>query len=163
MRIQPGRYVALVGASGAGKSTVLSLLQRFYDPAAGSVRIDGQDLRTLTQRSMREQIGVVTQDTFLFHDTIYNNILYGRLDATQEEVYEAARQAYAHDFILALPEGYETRVGDKGCRLSGGPAAASGHRAGVAQERAHSAAGRGDQRAGQRERTHDPDRAGNTG
>ena len=120
MRIQPGRYVALVGASGAGKSTVLSLLQRFYDPASGSVRIDKKDLRTLTQRSVRENVGVVTQDTFLFHDTIYNNILYGRLEATQEEVYEAARKAYAHDFILGLPEGYETRVGDKGCRLSGG-------------------------------------------
>ena len=120
MRIQPGRYVALVGASGAGKSTVLSLLQRFYDPSSGSVRIDKIDLRTLTQRSIRERVGVVTQDTFLFHDTIYSNILYGRLDATPEEVYEAARQAYAHDFIESLPDGYGTRVGDKGCRLSGG-------------------------------------------
>ena len=120
MRIRPGRYVALVGASGAGKSTVLSMLQRFYDPSVGSVHIDGQDLRALTQRSIRENVGVVTQDTFLFHDTIYNNILYGRLDARPEEVYAAARQAYAHDFILSLPEGYETRVGDKGCRLSGG-------------------------------------------
>lgn len=120
LRIQPGRYVALVGASGAGKSTVLSLLQRFYDPTAGSVKIDKIDVRTLTQKSIREHVGVVTQDTFLFHDTIYSNILYGRLDATEEEVYEAARQAYAHDFILALPEGYQTRVGDKGCRLSGG-------------------------------------------
>ncbi len=120
VRIEPGRYVALVGASGAGKSTVLSLLQRFYDPSSGSVRIDGMDLRTMTQRSIREQVGMVTQDTFLFHDTIYSNILYGRLDATKEEVFEAARQAYAHDFILSLPEGYATRVGDKGCRLSGG-------------------------------------------
>ncbi len=120
MRIQPGRYVALVGASGAGKSTVLSLLQRFYDPDAGSVKIDKINLRTLTQRSIREHVGVVTQDTFLFHDTIYSNILYGRLDATPQEVYEAARQAYAHDFILSLPDGYQTRVGDKGCRLSGG-------------------------------------------
>jgi subfamily B ATP-binding cassette protein MsbA len=120
LRIKPGKYIALVGASGAGKSTVLSLIQRFYDPVVGTVSVDGKDLRTFTQRSLREQIGVVTQDTFLFHDTIYSNILYGRLDATREEVEAAAKQAYAHDFILALPDGYETKVGDKGCRLSGG-------------------------------------------
>ncbi len=120
LRIKAGKTVALVGESGAGKSTVLSLLQRFYDPASGSVLIDGQDVRTLTQRSLREQIGVVTQDTFLFHESIYDNIRYGRLEATAEEIYEAARQAYIHDFILTLPEGYQTKVGDKGCRLSGG-------------------------------------------
>jgi subfamily B ATP-binding cassette protein MsbA len=118
--IKAGKYIALVGASGAGKSTVLGLLQRFYDPTHGSITIDGQDLRTYTQKSLREQIGVVTQDTFLFHDTIYKNIQYGRLDATKKEIIEAAKQAYAHDFILGLPQGYETRVGDKGCRLSGG-------------------------------------------
>jgi subfamily B ATP-binding cassette protein MsbA len=120
LRIRPGKTIALVGVSGAGKSTVLSLLQRFYDPLAGSVCVDGQDVRTLTQRSLREQIGVVTQDTFLFHDTIYENIRYGRLDATAEEIAAAARQAYIHDFILTLSEGYQTRIGDKGCRLSGG-------------------------------------------
>ena len=120
LRIRAGKTIALVGESGAGKSTVLSLLQRFYDPHSGSVLIDGKDTRTLTQRSLREQIGVVTQDTFLFHDTIYENIRYGRLDATQEEIYEAAKQAYIHDFILTLPEGYATLIGDKGCRLSGG-------------------------------------------
>ncbi len=120
VKIKAGKYIALVGVSGAGKSTMLSLLQRFYDPVHGSVMIDGLDLRTLTQKSVRENIGVVTQDTFLFHDTIYKNIVYGRLDATRGEVEEAARQAYAHDFIMALPEGYETRIGDKGCRLSGG-------------------------------------------
>jgi subfamily B ATP-binding cassette protein MsbA len=120
LRIRPGKTVALVGASGAGKSTVLSLLQRFYDPMAGSVSVDGRDVRQLTQRSLREHIGVVTQDTFLFHDTIYENIRYGRLDATADEIAAAARQAYIHDFILTLSEGYQTRIGDKGCRLSGG-------------------------------------------
>lgn len=118
--IEPGMSYALVGASGAGKSTVLSLILRLYDPTFGTIRIDGHDLRTLTQRSLREQIGLVTQDTFLFHDTIFNNIKFGRLDATKEEVYAAARTAFAHDFIVAQPQGYETIVGDKGCLLSGG-------------------------------------------
>ena len=108
------------GHSGAGKSTVLSLLQRFYDPTTGMVTIDGQDVRGLAQRSLRENIGMVTQDTFLFHDSIYENVRYGRLDATEAEIHEAARQAYIHDFILTLPDGYRTRVGDKGARLSGG-------------------------------------------
>ena len=84
------------------------------------VTIDGQDVRGLTQRSLRESIGMVTQDTFLFHDSIYENIRYGRLDASEAEIHEAARQAYIHDFILTLPDGYQTRVGDKGARLSGG-------------------------------------------
>ncbi len=118
--IQPGQSVALVGVSGAGKSTVLSLLQRFYEPSAGQVFIDGKDTAHITQRSLRENIGVVTQDTFLFHDTLYENIRYGRLDATRQEIESAARQAYIHDFIQTLPEGYDTRIGDKGCRLSGG-------------------------------------------
>ena len=120
LRIKPGKTIALVGESGAGKSTVLSLLQRFYDPHQGNILIDGQNTRTLTQRSLREQIGVVTQDTFLFHDSIYENIRYGRLEATAEEIEDAAKQAYIHDFILTLPEGYQTKIGDKGCRLSGG-------------------------------------------
>ena len=120
LRIKPGKTIALVGESGAGKSTVLSLLQRFYDPLQGNILLDGQDTRTLTQRSLREQIGVVTQDTFLFHDSIYENIRYGRLEATREEIEDAAKQAYIHDFILTLPEGYRTKIGDKGCRLSGG-------------------------------------------
>ena len=120
LRIKPGKTIALVGESGAGKSTMLSLLQRFYEPLQGSIFIDGQDVRTVTQRSLREQIGVVTQDTFLFNDTIYENIRYGRLDATEAEIYAAAKQAYIHDFIMTLPEGYQTTTGDKGCRLSGG-------------------------------------------
>jgi subfamily B ATP-binding cassette protein MsbA len=120
LQIEPGKNYALVGASGAGKSTILSLILRLYDPISGSVRIDGRDLRTLTQQSLRKQIGLVTQDTFLFHDTIFSNIQFGRLDATPEEVYAAARTAFAHDFIIAQPHGYETIIGDKGCMLSGG-------------------------------------------
>jgi subfamily B ATP-binding cassette protein MsbA len=120
LRIEPGQRAALVGASGSGKSTMLSLALRFYDPQSGGVRLDGHDLRSLRVESVRRHIGIVTQDTFLFHDTIYNNILFGRQGATKQEVEEAARQAYAHEFILAQPEGYESVVGDKGCMLSGG-------------------------------------------
>jgi subfamily B ATP-binding cassette protein MsbA len=120
LHMEPGKTHALVGASGAGKSTILSLILRLYDPTSGAVKIDGRDLRSLTQKSLREQIGLVTQETFLFHDTIFSNIQFGRLDATAEEVREAARAAYAHDFIMAQPKGYETVIGDKGCLLSGG-------------------------------------------
>jgi len=118
--IEPGKSYALVGASGAGKSTMFSMLLRFYDPLQGSITLDGHDIRTITQKSLRKNIGMVSQDTFLFHATILDNIRYGRLDATDEEIYEAARQAYAHDFILAQPQGYETIIGDKGCMISGG-------------------------------------------
>jgi subfamily B ATP-binding cassette protein MsbA len=120
LRIESGKTYALVGASGAGKSTILSLILRLYDPTIGVVRIDGRDLRTLTQKSLREKIGLVTQETFLFHDTIFKNIQFGRLNAAPEEIYHAARTAFAHDFIMAQPEGYETVIGDKGCLLSGG-------------------------------------------
>jgi len=120
LRVAPGQRVALVGPSGAGKSTILSLILRFYDPQQGAVRLDGHDIRTLQIESLRSHVGIVTQDTFLFHDTIFNNIRFGRPDATKEEVEEAARQAYAHEFILAQPQGYESVVGDKGCLLSGG-------------------------------------------
>jgi len=120
LRIQPGKTHALVGASGAGKSTILSLILRLYDPTSGAVKIDGHDLRSVTQKSLREELGLVTQETFLFHDTIFNNIRFGRLDATPEEVGEAAKAAYAHDFIMAQPKGYQTVIGDKGCLLSGG-------------------------------------------
>jgi subfamily B ATP-binding cassette protein MsbA len=120
LRIEPGKTYALVGPSGAGKSTILSLILRLYDPTAGAVKIDGHDLRTLTQESLRKQIGLVTQETFLFHDTIFRNIQFGRPDATPEEVYAAAQTAYAHDFITAQPLGYKTVIGDKGCLLSGG-------------------------------------------
>src|SRR5437762_8087553 len=120
LHLEPGKTHALVGASGAGKSTILSLILRLYDPTKGAVKIDGKDLRSVTQKSLREQMGLVTQETFLFHDTIFNNILFGRLDATPEEIYEAAKAAYAHDFIMAQPNGYQTVIGDKGCLLSGG-------------------------------------------
>ena len=120
LTIEPGKTFALVGPSGAGKSTIFSLLLRLYDPTAGVIRIDGQDLRTLTQKSLRQQIGLVTQETFLFHDTIFKNIQFGRLHATPDEVYAAAQTAFAHEFIMAQPAGYETIIGDKGCLLSGG-------------------------------------------
>ena len=120
LKIEPGKSYALVGASGAGKSTILSLILRLYDPTSGMVQIDGRDLRAITQKSLRQQIGLVSQETFLFHDTILKNIQFGRLDATKEEIYAAAQTAYAHDFIMAQPQGYETIIGDKGCLLSGG-------------------------------------------
>ena len=118
--IPAGTTCALVGATGAGKSTIFWLLQRLYEPQRGVIRIDGQDIRTVTQASLREHIAMVNQDTFLFHDTIAANIRYGRLDATREEIEAAAKLAHAHDFILSQPQGYETIIGDKGCMLSGG-------------------------------------------
>ena len=120
LHIEPGRYFALVGSSGAGKSTILSLLLRFYEPDSGAILLDGTDTRTISQSSLRNQIGIVTQDTFLFHDSILNNIRYGRLNATEEEVIVAAKSAYAHDFIMQQLNGYNTVIGDKGCLLSGG-------------------------------------------
>jgi subfamily B ATP-binding cassette protein MsbA len=120
LHVEPGRYYALVGMSGAGKSSILSLLLRFYEPESGFIRLDGRDIKTIKQTSLREQIGMVSQETFLFHDSILSNIRYGRLNASKEEVIDAAKQAYAHDFIMNQPHGYETVIGDKGCLLSGG-------------------------------------------
>ncbi len=120
LEIAPHETIAFVGRSGAGKSTVFSLLLRLYDPQSGRVLLDGHDILSITQESLRAQIGVVSQDVFLFHDTIHENIRYGRLDATDEEIHEAARRAHAHDFILAQPQGYQTVIGDKGSLLSGG-------------------------------------------
>lgn len=119
-QFEEGKYYALVGESGAGKSTLLSLIMRFYDPDSGCVRVDGQDIRSLTQDSLRDQIGIVSQETFLFHESIRKNIGYGRLEATPGEITEAARLAHAHEFIVAQKDGYSTVVGDKGCMLSGG-------------------------------------------
>lgn len=118
--VAPGETVALVGPSGSGKSTIGRLLFRFYDVTGGAIRIDGQDLRDVTQDSLHGQIGVVPQDTVLFNDTIRYNIAYGRADATQAEIEAAARAARIHDFIAALPEGYDTPVGERGLKLSGG-------------------------------------------
>ncbi|HXJ02939.1 MAG TPA: ABC transporter ATP-binding protein/permease, partial [Micropepsaceae bacterium] len=115
-----GRTVAIVGPTGGGKSTIARLLFRFYDPQDGAIRIDNQDLRGMTQESLRAAIGVVPQDTVLFNDSIYYNIAYGRPDASTEEVLEAARRAQLKDFIDKLPDGYATRVGERGLKLSGG-------------------------------------------
>ena len=116
----PGQVVALVGPSGAGKSTVASLLPRFYDVTGGSIVIDGLDIREVTMESLREQVGIVPQETMLFNGSVYDNILYGRLDATEEEVMAASKAANAHNFITELPNGYDTQLGDRGVNISGG-------------------------------------------
>ncbi|WP_151179288.1 ABCB family ABC transporter ATP-binding protein/permease [Hypericibacter terrae] len=119
-RIAPGHTVAVVGPSGAGKSTLSRLLFRFYDVDAGHIRIDGQDIREVQQVSLRAALGIVPQDTVLFNDTIYYNIAYGRPSASREEVEAAARLARIHDFVVTLPDGYQTKVGERGLKLSGG-------------------------------------------
>ena len=119
-RAQAGQLVALVGPSGAGKTTLTYLIPRLYDPSAGIIRIDGRDLRDLTLASLSAQIGMVTQETYLFHDTIRTNLQYARLDANQEQLEAACRVANIHEFIRALPDGYDTIVGERGYRLSGG-------------------------------------------
>ncbi len=118
--VPAGHTVAVVGSSGAGKSTLSRLLFRFYDVNHGRITIDGQDIRDITQLSLRASLGIVPQDTVLFNDTIFYNIAYGRPDATREEVFEAAKSAHIHDFILRLPDGYEAMVGERGLKLSGG-------------------------------------------
>src|SRR5229473_2829254 len=118
--IEPGQLAALVGPSGAGKTTVTSLLPRFYDPQQGTIRIDGHDIRDLTLESLGQQIGMVFQDTYLFHSSVRENLLYARPDATEAEMIAAATAAHAHEFIAALPDGYDTVVGERGHRLSGG-------------------------------------------
>ncbi len=115
-----GKTIALVGSSGAGKSTILNLIPRFYDVDAGIVTVDGQDVRSVTLESLRHNMALVTQEVAIFDDTIHANIAYGRRDATEEEIVAAAKEAAAHDFISALPEGYATRVGEQGVKLSGG-------------------------------------------
>lgn len=119
-RIEPGQLVALVGPSGAGKTTLTYLIPRLYDPSSGRILLDGYDLRDLTLDSLAQAIGMVTQETHLFHDTIKTNLLYARLNATQDEIEAACRAANIHDFIMGLPDGYNTIVGERGYRLSGG-------------------------------------------
>src|SRR5690606_35077678 len=118
--IKPGQLVALVGPSGAGKTTITYLVPRLYDPTSGRILLDGHDLRDLKLDSLATQIGMVTQETHLFHDTIRTNLLYARLDATQAEIEAACKAANIHDFIVGLPDGYNTIVGERGYRLSGG-------------------------------------------
>ena len=119
-KAEPGQVVALVGPSGAGKSTVASLLPRFYEVTDGKIVVDGYDIREVTMESLREQVGIVPQETMLFNGTVYDNILYGRLDATKEEIEAAAKAANAHHFIMELPNGYDTQLGDRGVNMSGG-------------------------------------------
>ena len=118
--VKAGSYVALVGSSGGGKTTLCSLIPRFYDVTKGSIRIDGRDIRDVTLKSLRENIGIVQQDVYLFAGNVYENIRYGKPDATFEEIVEAAKLANAHDFIMNLPNGYETDIGQRGVKLSGG-------------------------------------------
>ncbi len=118
--VQPGEIVAFVGGTGTGKSTLLSLVPRFYDPGSGSVSVDGRDLRTLTKKSLRAQIGMVLQDTLLFSTTVRENIAYGKPGATNEEILEAARRAQAYDFIMKMPQGFDSPVGERGGHLSVG-------------------------------------------
>jgi len=119
-RVEPGETVALVGPSGAGKTSIANLVARFYDPTEGRVLLDGVDVRQIRLRSLRRHVVTVLQDTFLFSGTIRENLLYGRPEATEEEMIAAAKAAYAHDFIMAFPQGYDTEIGERGIRLSGG-------------------------------------------
>ncbi len=118
--VKPGQVIGLVGPSGAGKSTIASLLPRFYDATAGVITVDGTDIKTVTLDSLREQVGIVPQETLLFNGSVYDNIKYGRLDATETEIIDAAKAANAHEFITGLPQGYKTLLGDRGVNISGG-------------------------------------------
>jgi ATP-binding cassette subfamily B protein/subfamily B ATP-binding cassette protein MsbA len=120
LHVDPGQMIALVGPTGAGKSTLVNLLPAFYEPTAGRVLIDGQDIAGITLDSLRSQISVVSQEAFLFNGSLRENILYGRLDATENELHAAARAANCHDFIVKLPEGYDSHVGERGIKLSVG-------------------------------------------
>jgi ATP-binding cassette subfamily B protein len=120
LHVPAGQSVALVGPSGSGKTTLCNLIPRFYDVTGGSIRIDGQDIRELTLKSLRGAIGTVQQEVYLFSGSVFDNIVYGKPGASREAVMEAARKAGAHDFIQALPEGYDTHVGERGVKLSGG-------------------------------------------
>src|SRR5690606_2424239 len=119
-RAEPGKMVALVGPTGVGKTTIISLIARFYDPDSGSIRLDGKDLRDITLSSLRNQISIVLQDVFLFSGTVAENVAYGSKNATMEDIIRAAKIARAHEFIMEMPEGYDTVIGERGMKLSGG-------------------------------------------
>ena len=118
--IEPGQVLALLGPTGSGKSSIINMIPRFYDPTEGRILLDGQDIRIATLHSLRSQIGIVLQESTLFATTIRENIAFGRLDATEEEIVEAAHAAQAHEFIETFPDGYDTKVGERGATLSGG-------------------------------------------
>ena len=120
LKVAAGDYVALVGSSGAGKSTLCNLIPRFYDVTEGAVKIDGMNVRKIALKSLRSQIGIVQQDVYLFVGTVLDNIRYGKPDAAREEIIEAAKNANAHEFIMSLPDGYDTDIGQRGVKLSGG-------------------------------------------
>ena len=120
LKVQEGEYIALVGFSGAGKTTLCSLIPRFYEVTSGCIRIDGMDIRNIRLKNLRNNIGIVQQEVYLFAGTVYENILYGKPDTTREEVIEAAKSANAHEFIMGLPNGYDTDIGQRGVKLSGG-------------------------------------------
>ncbi len=120
LEVRAGQTIAIVGSSGSGKTTLINLIPRFYDPTGGRILIDGADLRDVTLSSLRRQIAMVTQDTFLFDDTVRKNIAYGRGDADLGRIVEAAKSAYAHDFITSFPNGYDTDIGELGVKISGG-------------------------------------------
>jgi ATP-binding cassette subfamily B protein len=127
--IQPGQVAAFVGPTGGGKTTVINLIARFYDPVSGRVTIDGTDIRDVTIRSLRDQVSFVLQDTLLFHAPVWQNIAYGRPEATRAEIIQAAELANAHEFIMAMADGYDTMVGERGITLSGGTTPADRDRA----------------------------------
>jgi ATP-binding cassette subfamily B protein len=120
LEIKAGEFVALVGASGVGKTTICSLIPRFYDATAGDILIDGTNVRDIRPQSLRQYIGIVQQDVYLFAGTVSQNLRYGKPDASLDEIIEAAKLAHAHDFIMALPDGYDTEIGERGVKLSGG-------------------------------------------
>ena len=120
LKAEPGKTVAILGATGAGKSSLVNLIPRFYDPSSGTMKVGGRDVRTLSQDSLLSRIGIVPQETILFSGTVLDNIRYGRPDATEEEVINAAKAAQAHDFIMGLPGGYDAHIEERGANLSGG-------------------------------------------